>query len=580
MADAAAPDTAAKAAEFKPHLFGKFFLLQQLAVGGMAEIYRARVPGAGGFEKELVVKRILKSRAQDEGFVKMLIREAMLTVQLTHSNIAQIYECGLVDGTYYISMELVNGVSMKEMMQAFARAGQAISPEQAIYLVLQLLQGLDYAHRKVDAQGNPLKVVHCDVSPDNALVSYEGEVKVLDFGIARAAAEGLSNYKEGMLMGKLGYVAPEQASLEKRWDHRVDIFAAGIILYELLTKQKPFPKATDVESLIQARKAKVVPPTAIDPRLPKDIDAVVAKALAYDPEKRYADARSFVNALVDLLFPTPQSSIQDLLGQQMKTVFGEKIAKQRSGRAHDPLIMKVLSNAAAAQAQGIEDEPRYPAQLTPNPTPLDTLSSPDVTPGPSSRMRSGSVTQRPRPIVKKGVPLPVTLLVGLAVGVAGAVGIHLGQVWLRPGVVMVTSEPPGAEISLDGKPTGLRTPAVVEGVALSKPHEISLAGDGMKTYVAGVKAEPGALMAKIHAKLQVAVGELTVESDPPGARVKVNDHELAGRTPLRITGVRLDEQHRIDLLLDGYELDQFVIRPEKDGTRFTRKLVPAGGKAP
>ena len=288
----AAPQTASSSSEFKPHLFGKFYLLQRLAIGGMAEIYRSRVKGVGDFEKELVVKRILRARAQDANFAKMLVNEAKLTVQLTHSNIAQIYECGISDGDYYISMELVNGVSMKEMMYAFARAGANLSPEQAIFLVLQLMQGLSYAHRKLDASGNPLKVVHCDVSPDNCLVSWEGEVKLLDFGIARAAAESqLSNYKEGMLMGKLGYVAPEQASLEKRWDHRVDIFAAGIILYELLTKQKPFPKATDVESLIESRRAKVVPPTAIDPRLPKDVDAIVAKALAYDPEDRYADGR-------------------------------------------------------------------------------------------------------------------------------------------------------------------------------------------------------------------------------------------------------------------------------------------------
>ena len=241
--------------EFKPHLFGKFFLLQRLAVGGMAEIFRARVPGAGGFEKELVVKRILPARAQDEGFIKMLVNEAKLTVQLTHSNIAQVYECGKIDGNYFISMELVSGVSMKEMMQAFARTGTTISPEQAIFMVLQLLTGLDYAHKKTDGAGAPLQIVHCDVSPDNALISWEGEVKLLDFGIARAAT-GLSNYKEGMLMGKLGYVAPEQASLERRWDHRVDLFAAGILLYELLTKQKPFPKATDVESLVTARKAR------------------------------------------------------------------------------------------------------------------------------------------------------------------------------------------------------------------------------------------------------------------------------------------------------------------------------------
>src|SRR5512142_1099165 len=316
----------------------------------MAEIFRARVPGAGGFEKELVVKRILPARAQDEGFIKMLVNEAKLTVQLTHSNIAQVYECGRIDGNYFISMELVNGVSMKEMMQIFSRAGQGLSPEQAIYIVLQLLTGLDYAHRKTDGQGRPLEIVHCDVSPDNALVSWEGEVKLLDFGIARAAT-GLSNYKEGMLMGKLGYVAPEQASIEHRWDHRVDLFAAGIILYELLTKQKPFPRATDVDSLITSRRAKVVPPTAIEPRLPKDLDAILARALAYDPVNRFGDARSFADALVDALFPTPISSIQDLLGTQMKSVFAEKIARQRAARAHDPLIMKVLANVAAQQAQ-------------------------------------------------------------------------------------------------------------------------------------------------------------------------------------------------------------------------------------
>src|SRR5512139_121853 len=172
----------------------------------MAEIYRARVAGADGFEKELVVKRILPARSQDHGFIKMLVNEAKLTVQLTHNNIAQIYECGKIDGTYFIAMELVNGVSLKDLMTAFARAGTPLSPEQSIFVVLQLLQGLEYAHRRADPQGNPLRVVHCDVSPDNALVSYQGEVKLLDFGIARAAAEGLSNYKEGMLMGKLGYV--------------------------------------------------------------------------------------------------------------------------------------------------------------------------------------------------------------------------------------------------------------------------------------------------------------------------------------------------------------------------------------
>jgi len=561
----AAPQTAAQtasASEFKPHLFGKFFLLQRLAVGGMAEIYRARVPGAripgevGGFEKELVVKRILRARAQDVNFIRMLVREAILTVQLTHSNIAQVYECGNIDANYFISMELVNGVSMKEMMQAFARAGAQLSPEQAIFLVLQLLQGLAYAHRKTDPAGHPLQIVHCDVSPDNCLLSWEGEVKLLDFGIARAAT-GLSNYKEGMLMGKLGYVAPEQASLEKQWDHRVDIFAAGIILYELLTKQKPFPKATDVESLIESRRAKVVPPTAIAPRLPKDVDAIVARALAYDPEKRYPDARSFADGLVDVLFPTPHSSIQDHLGKQMQQVFAEKITRQRSGRAHDPLIMKVLYNAAQQEAQ--QDA------TTPMPGGYVADARPAAEPKPKPRPR------RPRAVVTSGIRTSTALLVGACVAAAGAAGFHFGAPYLRPGVVLVTSEPPGLEIALDGVKTTQVTPAALDGVLLSREHSVTLGGPQVKDTTVPVPVAPGKLVSRVHVKLESTVGAITVDSDPTGAEIVVDDRP-AGRTPITLRDIRLDRRHRIDLVLAGYEIDQFVVLPEKDGLRFKRRL--------
>ncbi|WP_242361708.1 serine/threonine-protein kinase [Anaeromyxobacter sp. SG17] len=559
----------ASGADFKPHLFGKFFLLQRLAVGGMAEIYRARVPGAGGFEKELVVKRILPARAQDQGFIKMLVNEAKLTVQLTHSNIAQIYECGSFEGNFFISMELVNGVSLKEMMAAFAKAGTQLTPEQAMFLVLQLLQGLDYAHRKTDGQGNPLRIVHCDVSPDNALVSYEGEVKLLDFGIARAATN-LSNYKEGMLMGKLGYVAPEQASLEKRWDHRVDLFAAGILLYELLTKQKPFPKATDVESLVQARKAKVVPPTAIDPRLPKDLDAIVASALAYDPDDRYPDARSFADALVDVLFPTPHSSIQDLLASQMKAVFADKVQRQRAARAHDPLIMKVLTNAAAAAGvlPGAAEQ-----------TPVKAWEPQvEAAPSPEPR-RAPSRAPRTRTVVKAGVRLRTAFLVGLVVAVAGFAGLRYADPWLRSGVLVVTSDPPGADVTLDGAPTGLTTPAVIEDVRLARPHEIALGGEGLRGVTLATQPTPGRLVTRVHSELASAFGALRVESDPPGAEVRF-DERPAGKTPITIPGVRLDERHRIDLTLTGHEIDQFVVLPAKDGSQFARKLARLDGGKP
>jgi serine/threonine protein kinase len=559
------------AQQFNPHLFGKFFLLQRLAIGGMAEIFRARVVGAGGFEKELVVKRILPTRAKDAGFIRMLVNEAKLTVQLTHNNIAQIYECGIIDGTYFISMELVNGVSMKDVMAGMQRAGQSPSPEESIFLILQLLQGLDYAHKKTDSSGDPLHIVHCDVSPDNALVSFEGEVKLLDFGIARAAT-GLSNYKEGMLMGKLGYVAPEQASLEQSWDHRVDIFAAGILLYELLTRQKPFPRATDVESLISSRKAKVVPPTTVDPRLPRDIDAILSKALAYDPEKRYADAKSFCDALVDVLFPTPHSQIQDLLGRQMQAVFADKIQKQRASRGHDPLVMKVLSNIAAQQAAAQYEQISGSPALTPRPAPSPVGPIFDTEPRPRK-----AHAPRQRAIVRQGPSVAVAALVGLVFAVGGAAGLHFGEIRLRPGVLLVTSDPPGVPVTLDGAPTGAVTPAALEGIQLYRPHVLQVGEKGMRTASETLQPRWGEMVRRVHFKVQSAMGSLVVESDPPGAALQVDD-KAVGATPVTVPGVKLDQPHRLDLALPGYELDQFVVLPERDGTRFTRTLQPKGSK--
>ncbi len=554
----------AKSAEFRPQVFGRYFLLQRLAVGGMAEIYRSKMAGAGGFEKELVIKRILPARSQDQGFIRMLVNEARLTVQLTHNNIAQIYECGAVEGTYYIAMEQVHGVSLKDMMGAFGRAGAQLSPEQAMFLVLQLLQGLDYAHRKTDAEGGPLKIVHCDVSPDNALVSYEGELKLLDFGIARAAT-GLSNYKEGMLMGKLGYVAPEQASLEKAWDHRVDIFAAGIILYELLTKQKPFPRATDVETLIESRRAKVVPPTAYDDRLPREIDAIVQRALAYDPEKRYPSARAFADALVDVLFPTPHSAIQDLIGQQMQQVYAERITRQRAARAHDALVMKVLSHVAAREAEE-RGEPETPS--APGPLPGDP--APELTPQP---VRHRTTSRRDLRPVYVGLPPGRALLVG---GLAGVViaGSFLGTaLWLRTGILVVTSDPPGARVTVDGVPAPV-TPAVIEGLSLHAPHQVVVSAKGRRTATHTVTPDLWDPQARFHATLPSAFGTVRLESEPSGAEVRFDGKEV-GRTPLTVPDVELGERHRVDLTYPGREIDQFVVLPETDGRSFRRVLPPA-----
>ena len=548
------------APEFRPHVFGKFFLLQRLAVGGMAEIFRGKVVGAGGFEKELAVKRILPARSQDQQFIRMLVNEAKLTAQLTHGNIAQIHECGAVDGVYFIAMELVHGASLKEVLSALPAAGAALTPEQSMYLVLQLLQGLAYAHRKVDAQGQPLQIIHCDVSPENALVNWEGEVKLLDFGIARARS-GLSNYRDGVLMGKLGYVAPEQASVEKSWDHRVDVFAAGVLLYELLTGKKPFPAAADPEALVAARRSPVPPPSSFDARLPPELDAIVARALAFEPEHRFPDARSFAEALVDVLFPTPHSAIQESLAVKMRQVFAERIGRERSARAHDALVMKVLENAQRAAPPAPALPPAGLQPLHPEPTPLEK-----------------ALPARSVPAHRRRAPLPAPLPWGRAAAIAlVAAALGAGGAWaardrLVEGALVVTSDPPGAKVSVDGVPAPRPAPVVVERVRLAAPHVVELSAPDRRTVRVELPPEKKTLRT-VHARLELALVTVRVESVPPGAEVRV-DGKPRGATPLALAGLRADERHRVDLVLAGHELDQFVVLPEQDGTRFERRLVP------
>jgi hypothetical protein len=487
----------------------------------------------------------------------MLVNEAKLTVQLTHGNVAQIYECGAVGGTYFIAMELVHGVSLKEMLGTFPQVGATLSPEQATYLVVQLLQGLSYAHRKVDAEGRPLQIVHCDVSPENALVTWEGEVKLLDFGIARAAT-GLSNYKEGMLMGKLGYVAPEQASIERAWDHRVDVFAAGVLLYELLTGKKPFPKASDPEELLASRRSPVPPPSSVDPRVPTDLDGIVARALAVDPDQRFPDARAFAEALVDVLFPTPHSAIQESLALKMRQVFAERIGRERAARAHDALVMKVLENA--------QRDPAPPAPAAPDP--LALLSAPEPTP---AAVRAAP--SRPR---RRALPAPfplgralLVLLLGAAAGAGGAWAVARQ---VAEGAVLVTSEPPGATVTVDGAPASGPTPVLVEGLLLGEAHAITLAAPDRRTTTVELAPERRAYR-KVHARLELALVAVRVESVPAGAEVRLEGKTI-GTTPLTIPGLRADERRRLDLALPGHELDQFVLMPERDGTRVSRTLVP------
>jgi serine/threonine protein kinase len=304
----------------KPTPFGKYYLLERINVGGMAEVFKAKVVGVEGFERIVALKRILPHIAEDEEFITMFIDEAKIAVQLQHANIAQIFDLGKVDDAYFIALEYVQGRDLRGIFDDLHRhGGQTMPLPQVCYVIMQVCEGLDYAHNKRDAQGRALNLVHRDVSPQNVLIGYEGEVKLIDFGIAKAAGKA-SKTQAGILKGKFGYMSPEQVR-GLPIDRRSDIFALGIILYEMLTGQRLFIGESDFSTLEKVRNVEIVPPSSFNSQVPEPLEHIVLKALAKDVEDRYQNALDLHDDLQAFLYSVGQFSSRKDLSVWMKRTF-------------------------------------------------------------------------------------------------------------------------------------------------------------------------------------------------------------------------------------------------------------------
>ncbi len=272
-------------------VFGKYELLERIAVGGMAEVFRAESCSIGGFRKPVALKRVLPHLSGDAEFVSLFIQEAKLTVSLAHGNVVQVFDFGRIDSTYFLAMELVEGPDLTRVLTRQGRRGRPMPAEVALYVVAAVLRGLSHAHGRRDRRGQPLGIVHRDVSPHNVLLSHEGEVKLADFGIATAAAQ-VSLTRPSMRLGKFAYMSPEQARGEPV-DHRTDIWAAGVTLWECLTGRRLFFDDDPSVILARVREPRVPPPSTLNPALGPRLDGLVASALAEDPEHRPSGARLF-----------------------------------------------------------------------------------------------------------------------------------------------------------------------------------------------------------------------------------------------------------------------------------------------
>jgi serine/threonine-protein kinase len=271
-----------------PTKFGKYTLIDRIAVGGMAEIFLARQAGLEGFEKTIVIKRIRPHLSKQTSFVKMFLNEAKLAAQLNHPNIVQIYDLGKISESYFIAMEYIFGRDMRRIIPKADTMGIPFPMVYALKIASSVCEGLYYAHQKVDLYGNPLNIVHRDVTPENIFVSFDGTVKVLDFGIAKAANQ-IEQTRAGEIKGKLSYMSPEQC-MGKQLDCRSDIFSLGVVLYEWLTGFKLFTGESEVAILKSITEGKIYAPSYFKSDIPEAVEAILMRALEKDRDRRYQTA--------------------------------------------------------------------------------------------------------------------------------------------------------------------------------------------------------------------------------------------------------------------------------------------------
>jgi serine/threonine protein kinase len=418
----------------EPIQFGKYSLFELIGRGGMAEVYKGRIQGPAGFERTFVVKRILPHLSDDPSFIKMFVEEAKLSARLAHPNIVHIFELGAVDGEYFISMEYIRGHDLSETMRAIWKTLGPPRPELVAYIGREACRGLSYAHGLTDEHGRLLGMIHRDVSPSNVMLSYEGAVKLLDFGIAKALGDGPETTKSGTMKGKYAYMAPEQTEGDNI-DNRSDIFACGIVLHEVLTGRRLFKGNNDVQTIERVRRCEVPPPSLQNPAVPPALDDIILKALARNPDDRWADAADMASALDDVV---------------------------HEARFQPANLAQLLYDLFPPEGGGSAPRATMPSMLSHGSSSSSSISLRSPTVPPISRTASGSGAQRYSPGAEpslkpksgfKGMFFTLILLAG-----AGAAGWKVyGRRLLgdRPAsvsdpsrhfFVYVKSDPPGANI--------------------------------------------------------------------------------------------------------------------------------------
>jgi eukaryotic-like serine/threonine-protein kinase len=334
----------------------RYRVIEKLESGGMAEVFRAESEGLQGFRKQVAIKRVLPHLSSKKKFISMFLDEARLSAQLSHSNCVQVFDIGVGDNAFFIVMEFVDGANLKAIIEHIKKSGRDFPVEAAVYIGLELCKGLAYAHELTDNNGTPLHIVHRDMSPPNVLITKNGEVKIVDFGLAKANSQ-LEKSEPGIIKGKFSYLSPE-AAMGQEVDARTDVFAVGIILWELLAGQRLFLGDTDFQTVKKVQNALVPPISGINRKVPLELEKIINKSLARHPHQRYTTARDLGMDLSKFMFkyavPVSTFDISSLVHGAMKE-------RQRHRPMQASIIDKLIEEALFEFTSLTDDKAGAPA---------------------------------------------------------------------------------------------------------------------------------------------------------------------------------------------------------------------------
>jgi hypothetical protein len=499
--------------ETLPRRFGKYTLLRRMATGGMAEIYLALQRSVAGFEKLIVIKRILPGMTQDRSFIDMLLHEARVAATLSHPNIVQTIDVGQVEGTYYIALEHIHGEDLRSIVRQMKKKGVTEFPlEHAIAIILGMCAGLAYAHERRDLDGTALNIVHRDISPQNVLVGFAGDVKIVDFGVAKSGTQTVTETKSGQLKGKIPYMSPEQARGEEL-DWRSDIFAIGVMLFELTTGKRLFKGGTEFETLKLIIERDYPRPSWVATNYPPPLEAIVLRALEKDRDKRYQSAREMQADLEAFVRDEklPVSSIA--LAEFMKMLFEEKLAAQKEALMQGRQLAEIIAAEIVHSERtgtGIGETGRFSSVSTSG---------------------AGVATGTVPPPGKSGAKLAMIFLPLIAIG--AAVGIYLTrskpnrnpipvavptiqEPAVKKAKLLVTSDPVGAHIWINGEVRTELTPATIENLPIGE-IDVKVGKEGYASKLEKVELKGGDEPTTRNFTLQKGVVTIEINGAPTGA---------------------------------------------------------------